>query len=280
MSNHALIELELNMQAEQQCDLKQRLDAHNALYFLREHPAFAFENGDSLCSGLYFSMSPCCKHGYLEDARKHGVTVYQGDKHFNEFSDLLVQQYTEEELNDPSEHLSVEVPYERMFGEPWVYDHMEYWYEITFFVFEGNPYCLENNWDIKKWGRYGGPSGSANTFEEMLIKAAKDVKEVFGDFNTCDHFHTPSEKRNQSTEEFCFWLPVENEPHMREMKSNEKFVDVYNSLINLRWVEWFMTTDYAKENWKESFAQWQGFVDNIKHFEDQKRRDILAPYEV
>lgn len=259
-------------------DIKQRLEASKALDFLRNHPAFAFENGDSLCSGIWFSMEPCCKYGYTEHAGIHGVTLYSSDPRFKDFDDLLKEQYSEEELKNSSDFLSIEVPYERLFGEPWSYDHMEYWYEMTFFVFTGNPYKLENSYDAKFWSRYGGPEGSANTFEEMLIKVAKEVKEVFGDFNINDHFHTTAELLNQKNTEHVFWIPCDDSKCKR-LEWNNKYVNVYNGLINLRWIEWFMTTDYAKKNWQGDFEMWQRYIDNIKYFEEQERRDNLAPYE-
>lgn len=246
-----------------------QLKAKESLDFIRSHPAFTFDNGDSICPGVWFMMAPCCKRNRINSS----ITIYQDNPHWEDYIDLL-----DKDIWDETDFKSIDVPYERMYGEPWVYDHMEYWYEITFFVFEGNPYISEDLYDSRKWGRYGGPEGGASSFEEMLIKIADDVKNNFGDFNVYDHFHTPAEKNNHEIEKYCTWLPCEN-LKLRQMVFNNKYIDVLDSLINLRWTEWFMTTKYAKKNWRSSFKQWRKFVNNIKVFEDSNRRDILAKYE-
>lgn len=248
-----------------------RLEARNALDFIRNHPAFAYDGGDSLGSGFWFMMSPCCKHNHSEHCKDSGITIYQDDPRWNDYIDLL-----DKDLWDDSDFKSIDVPYERMYGEPWQYDHMEYWYELTFFVFEGNPYKFDDQYDIGKWGRYAGTEGGANSFEEMLIDAAKSVKEIFGDFNS-DSFYLPAEVEYQKNNESWSSIPCDD-AKLRQIVFKEDYVHVYEGLRNLRWVEWFMSTDYAKKNWEYSLEQWQNLVKQSKETESEQRKEALKPY--
>lgn len=250
-----------------------QLQAKDALDFLRSHPAFAFESGDSLCNGFWFIMAPCCKRGHPDTVDKHGVTVYRSSPDWCKYEDLV----DEEDRNNMSPWVSVEVPYERMYGEAWSFDHMEYWYETIFFVFEGNPFKSEETYDATKWGRYGGPEGGANSFEEMLIEAAKEVKSAFGDFNVYDSFTTNEEKRNHKEVDPMLFNSC-NTPGCKQIEFNKEYIDIYDSLINHRWVEWYMTTEHAK-NWSENHGEWKTFIENGKLLEPQHRKDILAQYK-
>ena len=255
-------------------DLKTRLDASIALSFLREHPAFCNQGGDSICNGLWFMMMPCCKHGISEDAGKRGITVYQGDVNFSKFNDLLVEQWDEADLSHPSDILHVEVPYERMYGEPWSYDHMEYWYELTFFVFRGDPWDKEESWKMENYGRYGGVDGGGNSFEEMLINAASEVKKIFGDYQMYHSFYTEDELINQKTVEPMFSVPCVDRVGYSQIIFNDKYVHVNDGLINLRWLKWFMGTEYAKKNWDFSYTEWNGYIDKLNN-EPEKRKELL-----
>lgn len=248
-----------------------QLKARDALNFIRNHPAFAYNSGDSLGSGLWFMMAPCCKRGHSEQCRDFGVTIYQDNPRWNEFQDLL-----DKELWDTTDFKSIDVPYERMYGEPWEYDHMEYWYELTFFIFDGNPYNFDEQYDISKWGRYSGTEGGANSFEEMIIKVADDVKEIFGDFND-QSFYTPAEKEYQEKNESWSSSPCED-PKLRQIIFNDQYVHVYEGLRNLRWLEWFITTDYAKKNWEHNIDEWQSKTNKAKVDEPDWRKEALKPY--
>ena len=223
-------------------------------------------------------MAPCCKHGICESGGKHGITVYQGDDNFSKFNDLLIEQWNEADLINPPDVLSVEVPYERVYGEPWSYDHMEYWYELTFFVFTGDPWDEKESWKMENYARYAGPEGGANTFEEMLIKAAADVKEVFGDYQIYKSFYTKAEINNQENVAPMFSTPCTDHVGYSQITFNDNYVKISDGLINLRWLKWFIETDYAKKNWNYSESEWRTFLEKLNH-EPQERKDLLKSYE-
>lgn len=248
-------------------DLQTQIKAKEAISFLQSHPALALEYGDSLSNGLWYMMSICCKHGHSEPVGAHGVRIYNDNPNWSLYSDLL----TEEEKNDPLNN-SVDVPYERVYGELWAPDHIEFWYEITFFVFEGDPYAIKDLYDPKKWGRYGGPEGGANSFEEMVIKAAEEVKKAYGDFNTYESFHTADEKENNEKEDIL--TPIESEkPGLKSFIFNDNYLRTYPSLINTRWLEWYMGTEHS-EGWKSEYKKWKKIIKKAK------KREAVVKAEV
>jgi hypothetical protein len=108
-------------------------------------------------------MALCCKHGTSKYAGTEGIEVYKSDPNWKKY-----KEYFKDDNDEAC------VPYEVIHGEPWKADHMEYWYEICFMIFEGNPYDRDDLYKFEKWGRYSGPEGGANSFEEMLIKGGYD----------------------------------------------------------------------------------------------------------
>lgn len=258
-------------------DQKLRVEAADALDFLRNHPAINPEIlGDSLFDGMWFSMVPCCKNGKSEWAKK-GVTIYKGDEGWEKYK----AQFDEEYKDDPNEELqTIDIPYEEKYGEPWEFDHVEYWYELTFWVFEGNPYHESEYMDYKNWGRYGGPEGGANTFEDMIIECAKEVEKAFGKFNLWNDFRTTEEEKNNSDQIMFFFEPCKDKPEYKEMIRNEQHVDIHNGLTNLRWLKWFVETDYAKENWPEySEGKFREYIKKIEEMEPPERKAILKRYK-
>jgi hypothetical protein len=252
--------------------MKKQIKAKNSLDFLREHPAFSSVEGDSLFDGLWFSMQACCKHGNNEHAGRSGITVWGDNPKFKEYKDLFKE---EKGLSDKLQ--SVNVPYERYFGKPWKFDHMEYWYELTFFVFKGNPYIDKETWDFKNWDRYAGPEGGERSFEDMLIKIEQQVKKIYGDFNSNKDFLTEEEKTNNKiVDPFCRKKKINK--NYNEVTFNPRFISVSKGLINNRWVKWFMNTKYAKDNWGHDFKEWQLQLKKIQTMEPLIRKNILSKY--
>lgn len=260
-------------------DLQKRADAEAALDFLREHPALNNGGGDSLVDGMCFMMQKCCKHNQSESCGKYGVKIYHDE--YQKYKDIFDEEYKDmSEEEEPLKFRCIDVPYERMYGEPWQYDHMEYWYELTFFVFEGNPYSFDESCDFKNYERCSGPHGGANTFEDMLIDAATTVKALFGDYNRWEgSLYLPEEIAcRRATEPFT----AEDIPGslFKRMIFNKENVDVNDGLINLRWLGKMIDTDYIKKNWEYYRNQWKTHINKIKDLEPQSRKDILAKYKV
>lgn len=255
-----------------------RIKAANALVFLKGHPAFCADiSGDSLFEGAWFSMIKCCKNS-MSEASKMGVTIFRGDKGWTKYKDRFEEEY-KDELDE--EFQSIEIPYEEKYGEPWKFDHMEYWCETSFLVYEGNPYSsIKEHYDIKKWGRYSGPNSFANTFEDMLIDCAKKVKKCFGSFDEYKDFRLPEEIRNHKENEVFHMKPITKGKHKgcSEMIHNKEHVDIYSGLVNLRWLKWFIETDYCKKNWGYHMKD---FKKHIKRLDKvpKKRLEILKKYK-
>lgn len=258
-------------------DQEKRIAAMDAMLFLREHVAISPEiNGDSIFDGLWFMMAKCCKRGKSEFCGDDGISVYAFEDDMEEaekFADQFVKEHGEDWR---TQELSPEirVPYEEYYGEPWVFDHVEYWYETTFFVFEGNPYERFADMDYKKWGRYAGPQGGANTWEDMIIDCAAEIKKVFGDFSDYHSFYTKAEIKNHKDETPVFFVPADRKG-CKLMEWNDRHVHVDIGLRNLRWTQWFMETDYAKKNWEYHFKDWALLVAKIDELEPKERKEIL-----
>jgi len=230
-----------------------KLKAIEAIDFLKNHPAFACETDNPICSGFWFGMNDVCKHGYTESA-KDGISVYpRQKKNWERFKHLL----PEYEKDDACP--SVDVKYSDLFGEPWESHHVEYWWEISFFIWKG-PHISEDNYleiyDRRNWRMFSGPEGGNRSFEKSIIKAAEKVKKIYGNF-CCEDFLTPEEKFNHETENaFLIGAPY--------IKHNPKYIEVNNDVLNLRWLKWFMTTEYAKKNWGFYFKEWEDFLQKAK----------------
>lgn len=261
-------------------DQKNRVAACRALEFLREHPAFNASLADSLCNGMWFYMTPCCKRGYSESSKNY-MTIYRNSKGWKKFKDRFDREAEEDKLEGSElEFQSINVTYKERFNEPWSFDHVEYWYELSFSVFEGDPYKDSDSWDYKKWGNYQGVEGGAKTFEDMLLDAARKHKKYFGNFKKYQDFHTDAEKRCQKDIQPFHFKPVEGQPKLSEMISNRDYVDVSDGLVNLRWLKWFIEQDYAKKNWKEPIgSKWAAYINKIDAMEPKSRKKLLAKYE-
>jgi len=255
-------------------DIETQIKAAKALEFLRDHPALNNDRGDSLFNGAWFHMELCCRNGKSQWAGSDGVTIWKSDPNWEKH-----KAYFDEDSDDdtPEDLKSAKVPYAEVYGEPWVADHMEYWWEVSFYTFASNPYDKKDAYTIDgKWDGYEGVSGGARSFEEMAINAADRVREVFGDFDSSS-FVTEAEEKNHNSVVPMNFKPMEDKPGYSECIFNDKYVDVYQGLINLRWLKWFMGTDYAKKNWGHHVEhEWQTLVKKIEELEPESRKKLLA----
>ena len=224
---------------------EKQVEAVKALDFLRGHPAMSSEaSGDSIIDGFWFMMAECCKRGLTSYRGDVGIRIYADSDDAEKYADKFVEEYGED-WRDKEEKfmLDIEIPYEEYYGEPWEFDHVEYWYETTFVVFHGNPYESLAEFNPKNWMRYVGPEGGANSWEDMLIDCAKEVKEEFGDFGE-DDFETDAEKANHKDVD-AFPLSLTGKTIL---KRNPEYVWVDGGITNLRWLKWYMETNKAKED--------------------------------
>ena len=257
-------------------DQSKQIKAIKSLDFLRDHPAFPNIMGDSLFDGAWFYMAKCCKRGKSESC-KDGIRIYRGQKGWQKFKDRF-------EKDDDSEYgslQSIDIPYQEYFGEPWVFDHVEYWYETTFSVFEGDPFDDSQYMDYKNWGRYCGPQGGANTFEDMLISCERKVRRAFGSFNNLSKkLYLPEELNNHKANRMFDFKKIKSGKHKGSslLIRRKEYVDVNDGLVNLRWLKWFVETDYCKKNWEYSLDKFKKFVENSERI-PKKRMEILNRYK-
>jgi hypothetical protein len=231
------------------------------MIFLNEHPAMT---PNQFFRGIDFSIQDVCKRGYDRIVARTGVDIYPSDKNAHlfkeEFDREFEKEYKELEKNYKNEpkmlrlqkrFVKITVPYKKLFGEPWKYDRTEWWGEMTFFVYHGNPQKWMKDMNPYTWQAYSSHlSESAPSFEELLVKLANRFRKRFGDFERED-FLTPEEKKNHRTEE-AFWFKRKKEKHFSTLKWNPKYIRVPDPELNHRWAQWFLSTPYGKKAWGDS----------------------------
>ena len=237
--------------------LKQK--AVKALYFLEEHPAIAPNQLHGRY--LYFSIQDVCKRGYDKMVRNMGVDIWPTSPNASMFKEEFEKEYRRVEKdykNKPSKILKaekrfvkIEVPYKKLFGELWKYNRTEYWGEMSFAVYHGNPKKEMKDVTPYTWQSYdAGINTSALSYEELVIKMANVFKKRFGNFER-DYFLTPEEKRNHKKNEIFFQVKEKGSPFTR-LKRNPAWIRVPDAELNHRWCRWFLLTPYGKKHWGDS----------------------------
>lgn len=234
--------------------------ASKAKEFLDSHPALSASSYGEVTQCMAWGLTPTCKHGEWESGQ-NWITITKKTKGWEKFKDEFdtEEKKIEQTYDNPKDiardkkWLSITKSYKEFYGEPWKFDHMVYWYEIDFVVFHGKLNAKE--WmDYKAWQRYRGIRGEHASFEDVLINAARKVKKVFGDFSMWhDKMLSEAEVINHKKEKPFFFTPCKDYKGYSEMKSNSKYFSVHSDLINLRWLKWFVETDYCKKQWGNEF---------------------------
>lgn len=255
-----------------------RIKAIKSLDFLRDHPGVNNDLlGDSLFDGLWFYMAKCCKRGKAESCKK-SMQIYRGEKNWHKFKDRFDK---EKESDEDTDFQHISVTYEEYYGEPWVFDHVEYWYETTFSVFQGDPFDDRQYMEYKNWGRYAGPEGGANTFEDMLIQCERKVRRAFGSFNHLDkRLYLPEELNNNKSNRMFSLKKITSGKNKNgsELIREDEYVDVNDGLLNLRWLKWFVETDYCKKHWEYNMPEFKNILKKLDNV-PEKRMKILNRYK-
>lgn len=233
-----------------------RRESIRARQFLMNHPALG--NCDRGCDELYYSIQEVCKRGITESGP---ISVWNTPANLKRFEKDFLKRYSKEELAK-NNLCSIYKSYKEVYGEDWKFDHVEYWWETTFHVFEGSVDRESNDWmDYKKWQNYAHGEAGALTIEEAYIDAAKFAKETLGDFGY-DSFVTEIEKENHKKHRAFGFVKIDKyatnkytgeKEYYREMKNNSKHLFVSNGMENRRWLKWFIGTPYCKKNWGKTF---------------------------
>ena len=269
---------------------QKKLDAIEAWEFLSNHPAVnpgIFSN--SVCDGLSYGMLAVCKNGFTDSVAEHGVQVYMDDPIWGEkYRTELEKEWAKYDITSDEEKqfTSVDIPYRELFGEPWKFDHVCFWWEMTFFVYEGDPYNLMETLDYKKWNRHAGGMSHRGehpkSFEEMIIEIAEHVKKEFGSFDLWEDFYTPQEIVNHELE--VPWFSGEKTTQNTiPIIFNDKRVDVTHGLINLRWLKWYLENRNENKiinDWgPDTIAKWHKLILNSEVNMPKERKELLEKYE-
>jgi hypothetical protein len=199
-------------------------------------------------SNFCYCAEPVCKRGHYKPFRGL-IGLYYNKENYKKYKKLF-DTAIKEDVPEPGMKIftKIEVPYEKHFGEPWKFDHIEWWGELSFTLFTGKN--VNKYYDIKDWGSYQGVSVTANSFEELVIATAAKFRKIFGNFSEED-FLTDREKKNHEKESPFDFTPLKNKKGYNEMKQNKKYLKVTAAEINQRWKKWFLKTDYAKKHWPD-----------------------------
>lgn len=252
-------------------DQHNRVKSINALNFLRQHPSLNPEIfGSSLFDGSWLYITKCCKRGIPENCRI-AMSVCRGDEGWENVRCRFDKEYKDDK-ETPKNSQSVLATYKEIYKEPWKFDHVEYWYETTFFIYTGNPYKRFDCMNYKNWSRYAAPSGSANTFEDAIINQALKCKRVLGSFDKDCDFLTDAEKKNHEEQEMFI------SGDLSCIKRNPQYLETTIGIINLRWLQWFITTDFCKKQWPCNTEHFKNCINNLEKFMPARRKKLIEKY--
>jgi len=206
---------------------------------VERHPAKSpFYNADGV---IEWALTEVCKHGRSDVS---DVLVFYTKSSYRKYKDLFDEE--KKECGDTDwRFIRIYVPYERFFGHPWKFDHVEYWGEIPFSVFTGK-ITKKPSYNFKEWCSCQLHSCSDRTFEGLCIKLYREFLRRMGRFE-CDDFLTKEERENHRT------TPIFTKKVERRYKSNPTYIHVSDEVYNRRWLKWFLKTPYGKKNWASSF---------------------------
>jgi hypothetical protein len=236
------------MSQQTKAEMQKHLKARDMIYDLARHPALP-DSIFSLFRLMTIDIVQVCKHGYSEPM-KGCLEIFntpQNRKKYKEEFDKEFKEYTSEELKQEDTLIRADVPYEKIYGEPWKPDHIEYWGELSFCVFIGKDF---KNWHVQtNWDMYSAVETGGRSFEDMIINIGRNFFKTFGKFSEED-FLTPAEKENHAKEKVFFFRPAKLGSYLVR---NPKYKRVEASEINRRWAKWYVKTEDCKKKWESSF---------------------------
>jgi len=232
------------MTEENKTSLTKAEYACQALEFLNEHPCFS-----RLMMGFWGNagvwMSPECKHGR---DRLGPVYVEPDDPRYKEFA----AKFADKDFKDGD---SLLLKHEEFFGEPWVFDHVDYGCELDFSVYVGPLMDEMAPNAYTNWNLYHGIMVHARSMEDMLIQAATSVRDIFGDFDSYDSFLSIAERENHEKCGSKYLLPFDGDEGGRHLERNSDYISVPYGIYNRRWLKWFSKTAWCRDeqHWGAEF---------------------------
>jgi hypothetical protein len=221
------------------------MKARDTIWFLECHPAMG-GSVFGLFQSLQVQIEKVDKRGRIEPF-KGLEDVYWTRENYKKFKpefDKEFKEYSQEELKIKG-LISVQIPYERVYGEKWAFDHIEYWGELDIYAFLGKDF--KNCHDTKKWQRLSGIETGGRSFQELIVNIGLEFKKIYGNFSDQD-FLTPREKKNNKNEEIFFFKDIPNNTG-KTMIRNPKYIHIEPAEFNRRWWKWFSKTPRCKKQW-------------------------------
>lgn len=254
-------------------DYELSVKVQKAINFLNNHPAVGCTY-DFIGDNFIWYLIDVCKNNQYRDIHEKDpknitVKIYKNHKAYckkedQEFFKGKFEQFFDKYKIDDDD-IDLDVPYREVYGCDWEYDHTEYIGEYSFFKFNPDKDLIDFYIDKKgirpedvltmlssestSYERYQGGYIKANSFEELIIKTAADVKEKYGDFGY--NSFIKDEEKNSKDEEPFFFKPLNDGSGCSEMISNPNYIIVDEHTKNLRWWEWFKGTEEYEKYWKK-----------------------------
>jgi len=232
-----------------------------SLDFLSSHPALS--GGLGFTSAFSWWPMDVCKNGHaLVEERPKNATVraYKGSALYWKF----VEKYRD--VEETEKHpLQIDIPYKAIYGYDWQFHKMIYGADYSIYrcvSYDKGATPVKSFNEI--YGAFQGGYCKADSFEELIIKLAADAKRNYGNFKNTD-FYTKEETENNANEDCFFFIETKNDPKhgkLYEMKENPKYMFISDGKLNLRWWNWYMTTEHFKKHW--------GDDDMFKNYENPK----------
>lgn len=229
---------------------ERHIKARDTLWFLGCHPATGHMVFDVM-SLLDIDIVSVCKNGYAEPI-KGCISMWYTPERYKKYKaefDKEFKEYTQEELKTQKKLVRIHVPYEKVYGEKWAPDHIEYWGEMAFVVYVGKDFNKEH--DRTKWQTMSGIETSGRSFEELIINVGIEFKKIFGNFDH-DKVLTQRERLNNKGKLPFVFKKVKGNDRGRSMHPNKSYIRVGPAEENRRWLKWFSKTPYCKKNWSKT----------------------------
>jgi hypothetical protein len=176
--------------------------------------------------------------------------VYWTQENYKKFKNEFDEEFKgcgPDELNRKA-LISIQVPYEKVYGEKWAFNHIEYWGELNITAFMGKDF--KHGHDMKKWQQLAGIETGGRSFQELIVNMGIQFKKVYGNFSGQDFLTAREKKNNKDKKEFFF----EDIPNTicGKMIRNPEYIHVSSAELNRRWWKWFSGTLHCKKQWGDT----------------------------
>lgn len=219
-----------------------------AMQFLENHPALHRAGHSFFDYNFRFWISHVCVNGHHKDFYEKADAVVVRLRPEDELFDKFFKDYKDDDDDRDDPFCNISVPYEKIYGRAWSHHKSVYVGEYSLVKFD-KPNEDVNIFDYKYWTAYQGGRCKADTFEDLMVAIADDARSVYGDFGW-QSLHTEEEIVNHAKEHP--WIKDDSQKDdipFYATKKNPNYIEVPETVINLRWWDWYRKTDHYQVNW-------------------------------